>query len=184
MAEEITNLLIAFSNGSKKAYDQLFPIVYNRLRNMASLQLRQEDQNHTYSKTDLVHEAYFKLISQKNVGWKGRAHFYAIAARSMRQILIDHARKKLAEKRGGSHEHLTYIDEIMKIENQAVELTNLDDALNNLARLDNRMAEIVELRYFGEMGFEDIAEVMNVSARTVKRDWAQARGWLYKEINN
>ena len=184
MAEEITQLLTAFRKGSKNAYDQLFPVVYDRLRSIANLQLRQEDQGHTYSKTDLVHEAYFKLINQNKVKWQDRAHFYAVAARSMRQILIDHARKKLAEKRGGSEKNLTYIDEIMRVEHQAGELIDLDEALNKLSALDSRMAKVVEFRYFGEMTFDDIAEVMDLSSRTVKRDWAQARGWLYKELKS
>lgn len=182
MAAEITQLLMEFKNGSKKAYDQLFPLVYEKLRQMAHYQLKREDRNHTYSKTDLVHEAYFKLINQNDVQWQDRAHFYAIAARSMRQILIDHARKKLADKRGGSGEPQTYIDEIMRVEHQAEELIHIDEALNRLADLDDRMAKVVEFRYFGEMTFEDIADVMDLSSRTVKRDWAQARGWLYKEL--
>lgn len=182
MEPEITQLLIKFRNGSRESYNQLFPLVYDHLKQIACRQLAGEDRGHTYSKTDLVHETYFKLINQAKVNWQDRAHFYAIAARSMRQILIDHARKKCAKKRGGSKQDQTFIDEIMRVEHQAEELINIDKALSKLATLDNRMAKVVEFRYFGEMTFDDIAGVLDLSARTIKRDWAQARGWLYKEL--
>ncbi|MCW9708248.1 sigma-70 family RNA polymerase sigma factor [Fodinibius salsisoli] len=182
MRDDITQLLIEFKDGSRKAYNQLFPLVYNRLKQIAGRELAREDKGHTYSQTDLVHEGYFRLINQNKVKWQDRAHFYAIAAKSMRRILIDHARKKRAQKRGGDKRAQTFIDEIMNIDKQAEELINIDEALDRLAALDERMAKVVEFRYFGEMTFEDIAEVMDLSARTIKRDWAQARGWLYKEL--
>lgn len=182
MKPKITQLLIKFRNGSRESYNQLFPLVYDRLKQIACRQLSGEKAGHTYSKTDLVHEAYFRLINQNEVNWQDRAHFYAIAAKSMRRILIDYARKKCAEKRGGKKHDRTFIDEIMNIEKQAEELINIDEALDKLADLDDRMAKVVEFRYFGEMTFDDIAGVLNLSARTIKRDWAQARGWLYKEL--
>lgn len=182
MTQKITSLLIEFKDGSRNAYDQLFPLVYNKLKELANHQLRGERLGNTYSKTDLVHEVYFKLINQADVNWQDRAHFYAIAARSMRQILIDHARKKQAVKRGGNHNDITYLDELMRVQQHAEELIEIDTALNKLSELDERMAKVVELKYFGEMTFDDIAEVLNISPRTAKRDWAHARGWLYKEL--
>lgn len=182
--EEITRLLFELRNGSEEAYNQLFPLVYDRLRDIAYKQIAGEPDGHTYSKTDLVHEVYLKLINQNNVDWKDRAHFYSIAARCMRQILIDYARKKKRQKRGGKKEPVTFIDEIMKVEHQAEELIEIDKALERLAEFDERLIKIVEYHYFGEMKFDDIAEIMDLSARTVYRDWAKARGWLYKELKN
>lgn len=182
MAEEITRLLIKFRGGSNDAYNELFPLVYEHLKRIASRQLEDQEPGHTYSKTDLVHEAYLKLINQSQVNLKDRAHFYALAAKSMRHILIDHARKKQAGKRGGAKQNQTYIDEIMRIEKQADELILIDEALNRLATINTRLAKVVECRYFGEMTYEDIAEVMSLSTRTIKRDWSQARGWLYSEL--
>lgn len=180
--EEITQLLIKLKNGSEEAYDKLFPLVYDQLRNIAYHQIAKEPADHTYSKTDLVHELYLKLINQNNVDWKDRAHFYSIAARSMRQILIDYARKKTRKKRGGKMKPVTFIDEIMKVEHQARELIEIDEALDRLAKFDERLSKIVELHYFGEMKFDDIATVMELSSRTIYRDWVKARGWLYKEL--
>lgn len=179
---EITRWLIEISKGSAKAYDKLFPIVYDQLRDLAYRHIVREHAGHTYSKTDLVHEVYLKLINQKDVSWNNRTHFFAIAARSMRQILIDYARKKKRQKRGGKREALTYIDEIMKVEFQTDELIQIDEALDRLAAFDERLAQIVELHYFGEMNFDDIGELLDLSSRTVYRDWAKARGWLYKEL--
>lgn len=182
MQDNVTQLLIKFREGSKDAYDEIFPHVYERLKRLASRQLKGEAAGHTYSKTDLVHEAYLKLIDQAEVEWQDRAHFYALAARSMRRILIEHARKKKAAKRGGSKHDRTFIDEIMRVDEQAESLLEIDDAINKLADMDERMAKVVECRYFGEMTYDDIAEATGVSTRTAKRDWELARGWLYKEL--
>lgn len=179
---EITQLLIELKNGSEAAYNKLFPLVYERLREIAYHQIAKESVGHTYSKTDLVHEVYLKLINHKEIDWKDRAHFYGIAARSMRQILIDYARKKKRKKRGGNREPVTFIDEIMKVDHQAEELIDIDEALDRLAKFDERLTKIVEFHYFGEMNFDDIAEILDLSVRTVYRDWAKARGWLYKEL--
>lgn len=140
------------------------------------------EQDNTYSKTDLVHEAYFDLIDIDNVDWQDRVHFYSIASRCMRRILIDHARKKKAEKRGGGQKPVTYIDEIMEVERQAEDLINLDDSLNKLEELNPRLSKIIECRYFGEMTVEDTAEALEISVSTVKRDWKKARGFLYREL--
>lgn len=183
--KEATQRLIELSNGSQKAYNDLFPVVYDRLRRMAYRQIGQiagNPKEHTWSKTDLVHEVYLKLIRHERIDWRGRTHFFALAACSMRQILIDYARKKNRQKRGGAKKKITFLDEIMKVEHQAEELIQIDRALGKLADYDERLAKIVEMRFFGEMNFEDIAEVMSLSPRTVYRDWAIARGWLYKEL--
>lgn len=179
----ITLLLNEISKGSDEAYSKLFPIVYNTLRNMAYRQIAYERMD-TYTKTALVHELYLKMLNQKKIDWEGRNHFFAIAARCMRQILIDHARKKKRAKRGGSKKDVTYIDEIVSVKKEADNLIQIDEALNKLGQLDQRLAKIVELHYFGEMSFDDIAELLNISERTVYRDWAKARGWLYKEMKN
>ena len=179
---EITQILRRVKFGSTEAYNQLFPLVYDHLRDIAYRHMKNEEEGHTLSQTELVHEVYLKLISQSNVDWKDRAHFYAITSRCMRQILIDYARKKKSQKRGGSKEPLTYLDGIMRVERQVDDLINLDDALERLAKLNKRLAEVVEYRYFGEMSIEDTAEVMGISTSTVTRDWAKARGWLYKEL--
>lgn len=178
---EVTLILQEAKDGSERAYKRLFPIVYDSLKEIAGMRINRE-KNHTYSKTDLVHEAYFQLIDIDNVDWKDRAHFYAIASRCMRRILINYARKKKAEKRGGDQSPVTYIDELMKVEQQAENLLNLDEALNELEQLNERLAKVVELRYFGEMTIEETAEALDISVSTVKRDWEKARGWLYKEL--
>lgn len=178
---KVTLILQESSGGSEKAYKELFPLVYDQLRDIANMRIQRE-HNHTFSKTDLVHEAYFQLIDIEGIDWKDRAHFYAIASRCMRRVLIDHARKKKAEKRGGHQEPVTYIDEVMKVEREAEDLINLDDALNELAKLNPRLTKVVECRYFGEMTIEDTAEALGISVSTVKRDWNKARGWLYKEL--
>ncbi|WP_234570988.1 sigma-70 family RNA polymerase sigma factor [Rhodohalobacter sp. 614A] len=183
--EEVTERLTEISNGSQEAYNKLFPVVYDRLRHLAYTQIGRisaSPAEHTWSKTGLVHEVYLKMVRHDQIDWKGRTHFFAVASHSMRQILIDHARKMSRQKRGGDKKEITFIDEIMKAEFQAEELIQIDGALNKLNDYDERLAKIVELRFFGEMNFEDIAEVMNLSPRTVYRDWAVARGWLYKEL--
>lgn len=181
--EDITGWLSQLRQGSDTAFDKLFPLVYNPLRAIAYRQMIDQPAGHTFSKTDLVHEVYLKLANQKETTWKDRAHFYSVAARAMRHILIDHARKKSAEKRGGATNEVTFIDEIMSSEeHDSDELIRLDKALNELAEFDGRMAKIVEFRYFGDMRINDIAEVLNLSSRTIKRDWVTARGWLYQRL--
>lgn len=180
-ASETTLILKQARDGSEEAYNKLFPRVYDQLLDIAHMRIKREE-NHTFSKTDLVHEAYFKLIDIDSVDWQDRAHFYAIASRCMRQILISHARKKKAEKRGGSKEPLTYIDEIMEVDRQADNLINLDEALNQLQELNPRLAKVVECRYFGDMSIEDTAEALDISESTVNRDWKKAKGLLYKEL--
>lgn len=179
---EVTQLLIQLNEG-EEVYDQLYPIVYGELRKLAYIRMSRESADHTFSKTDLVHEAYMKMIDQTRVNFSDRSHFLAIASRCMRQILIDHARKKKAKKRGGNNNDLTYIDELFNAhQHKSDELIHIDTALDRLAKLSKRLSDVVEMRFFGEMTIEETAEALGVSKSTVKRDWAKARGWLYKEL--
>jgi RNA polymerase sigma factor (TIGR02999 family) len=156
--------------------------VYDKLRQLASRHIS-KDPDHTYSKTELVHEAYLKMIDQTKANYTDRNHFLAIASCCMRQIMIDYARKKHALKRGGKQANLTYIDEVFSSQQQkAKELLGIDEALNRLAELNERLSQIVEMRFFGGMTIESTADALGISESTVKRDWLKARGWLYKEL--
>lgn len=179
---ETTQLLSELAEGSQTAYDKLFPHVYNNLKTLAYSKLNKEYKEVTFSKTELVHEVYLKMINQTRIKANDKNHFLAISARCMRQILVDHARKKKAEKRGGNWQNVTYIDGLLKIRHEADQLIDLDEKLDELAQLDERMAEVVILRFFGQMTVSATADALGVSERTVKRDWAKARGWLYKEL--
>lgn len=183
MHQDLTVVLERSRQGSDEDYDLIFSSVYDQLRSIAATKINRERKDLTYSKTDLVHETYLRLFESDAMNWNDKAHFHAIASRCMRRILIDHARKKKAEKRGGSEEALTYIDELMRVQEQAEHLISLDEVLKRLGQLNERLVEIVECRYFGEMSIEDTADAMGISVSTVKRDWAKARGWLYKELN-
>lgn len=180
---DITALLADLNNGSQKAYDRLLPLVYNKLMDLANRQLMQQPAGHTYSKTDLVHEAYLKLVNQPlKPELNNRAHFFGIASRCMRSLLIDYARKKMAKKRGGRKKPVTYIDQWVTAEKEAENLIELDRALQKLNQIDERLVQVVELRYFAGLGVEETAEIMGVSPRTIKREWAKARGLLYQEL--
>lgn len=179
---EITKLLIKVKEGSERAYEELFPLIYNELKRLASSKLRDERDDITVTETELVHEVYLKMVDQTCIEASDKNHFLAIAARCMRQILVDHARKKKAEKRGGDQKDVTYVDELLKARQESEEIIDLDEKLNKLAQLDERMADVVTLRYFGQMTVHQTAKALDVSERTVKRDWAKARGWLYKEL--
>jgi RNA polymerase sigma factor (TIGR02999 family) len=179
---EITQLLVQLNRG-KKVYDQLYPLVYGELRKLAYMRMKWEASDHTLSRTELVHEVYLKMIDQTQVDFSDRSHFLAIASRCMRQILIDYARKKNAQKRGGKQKELTYIDGLVNSQPQkSEELIDIDEALNRLAQLNPRLSDVVEMRFFGEMTIEEIAETLGISTSTVKRDWAKARGWLFREL--
>ena len=180
-SRDITQLLIELRDGSQKAYDRLFSLLYRELHNIAWREISGEPGVHTYSKTDLVHEVYLKLLGQESLDLKNRQHFFAVCSKAMRQILIDYARKRSRKKRGGSDRPSTYIDELMSADHEADELIQIDEALTRLSEFDERLADIVEMHYFGEMNFDDIAQVMGLSERTVYRDWAKARALLYKE---
>ena len=171
------------SHGDREALDELIPIVYAELRRQAARQLRRERAGHTLQTTALVHETYLRLVGQREVRWQNRAHFFAIAAEMMRRILVDHARKTSAAKRGGSALKLQ-LDESLAApdEQQQPDLVAIDEALVKLAALDPQQGRIVELRFFGGLNVEETAEVLGISPRTVKRDWRVAKAWLHREI--
>ncbi len=181
--KDVTQLLSRLKAGENGAYDELYPLIYEELRQLAYGHMSHQSPDHTLSKTELVHEAYLKMIDQTKISFSDKSHFLAIASKCMRQILIDHARKNSAKKRGGDKKDLTYIDEIFSRHKQkAKELIDIDAALNELEKLNERLSKVVEMRFFGEMTIEDTAEALGVSKSTVKRDWMKARGWLYKEL--
>jgi RNA polymerase sigma-70 factor, ECF subfamily len=181
--DEITQLLLAWNQGDQRARDGLMPLIYDELRGLARGYLRRERPNHTLQPTALVHEAFLRLIDQSQVNWQNRAHFFGIAARLMRQILINHAETRQAAKRGGSAEHvsLSHVDKL--IGEQEVDLLALNEALKKLEQLDPPQGQIVELRYFSGLTIEEIAEVMSISPATVKREWSTARAWLRRELS-
>ncbi len=180
---EITQMLQKWSNGDDEALDELMPLVYEELRRQAARYLRSERPNHTLQTTALIHEAYLRLIDQNNTQFNSRAHFFAISAKVMRRILVDHARARTRNKRGGMVENLQ-LDEAMLVpmETQDVNLVALDEALNRLKKLDERQARIVELRYFGGMTLEQTAEALKVSRSTVAQNWTLAKAWLHREL--
>jgi RNA polymerase sigma factor (TIGR02999 family) len=179
----ITELLDDLIGGNRTVVDSLLPLVYNELHAMADRQLRRERPDHTLNATALVHEAYLKLIDQKNVNWQNRAHFFGIASLAMRRILINYAQMHIAEKRGGNNILVTFDDAATPRESKAEELLVLDEALQRLEQLNERQAKVVEYRFFGGLTQEEIAEVLNVSVPTVRRDWRLARAWLSRELN-
>lgn len=179
---EITQLLHGVRQGESKAFEQLLPVVYDELRRIARRQMRRERADHTLHPTDLVNEVYLKLVDQAQTDWQGRAHFYGISARAMRQVLIDHARRRAAEKRGGDWERTTLENQNIGLAVPTEELLALDAALDRLDTRDPRLRQIVEFRFFAGMTEEEVAEVLAVSVRTVQRDWAKARAWLYREL--
>ncbi len=170
------------SNGNESAVDDLLPLIYGELKRLAASYLRRERSDHTLQPTALVNEAYIKLVDIKQVSWQNRAHFIGVAANQMRRILVDHARQHNALKRGGEFHILTLNEEIDKADEQSAELVALDDALTELAKMDPIKAKIVELRYFGGLTTEETAEVLGVSAITIKRHWKMAKAWLYGQL--
>lgn len=180
--EQITGLLRRLGEGDEGASDALFPLIYDELRGVARRQFARERANHTLQPTALVHEAYVRLIDQEGSSFQDRSHFLAIAARVMRQVLVDHARRKNAKKRSGEHEVVT-IERVPDLSGaDPIDVIALGDALDRLAALDDRKARVVELRLFAEMTMEEIAEALGVSKRTVEGDWHFARAWLQGEL--
>lgn len=180
----ITQLLKEWSEGNQQILDELMPLVYEELRRQASRYLRREREGHTLQTTALIHEAYLKLIDQKNVDWQNRSHFFAIAAQAMRRILVDYARERHREKRGGAAENLPIEEAAFVVSDEkSVDLVALDEALTRLARFDERQARVVELRYFSGLSIDETAEVLGVSNVTVRRDWNIAKAWLKQEIS-
>jgi RNA polymerase sigma factor (TIGR02999 family) len=178
----VTQLLLSWSNGDRQALERLTPLVYSELRRLADCYLRRERQGHTLQSTALVHEAWLKLVDQRNVQWQNRAHFFGVAAQLIRRILVDYARNRYAAKRGGGVYKFA-LEEAIDLPNQRdLDLVALDDALEGLAAVDSQQARIVELRFFAGLSIEETSEVMRVSPATVKRDWVSAKAWLYREM--
>jgi RNA polymerase sigma factor (TIGR02999 family) len=180
---DITQILVKWSKGEKEALEQLIPLVYQELHLIAHRYLRRESETRTMQTTALVHEAYLKLVDQNRVNWQNRTQFFAVAAQIMRRILIDHARKRLRNKRGGKIVKIS-IDagQVDVSDERAGELVALDEALERLAELDPSKARLVELRYFGGLSIEETAEVMQVGTATVTRQWRAVKAWLYDEM--
>jgi RNA polymerase sigma factor (TIGR02999 family) len=180
---EITKLLKDWSNGDRAALDRLMPLVYDELHRLAHQYMKRERPGHALQTSALINEAYLRLIDQRNPVWENRSHFFGIASRLMRQILVDEARKRNVAKRGGRTVQVSLMEASTTAQEQAANVIALDDALKNLAALDSRQSEIVELRFFGGLSIEETAEVLKVSPGTVMRDWTFARAWLRNEMN-
>ena len=181
---EITQLLLAWSDGRREALDRLVPLVYDDLRRLAAGYMRREREGHTLQPSALVHEAYVRLIDQRHVRWRNRAHFFGIAAGVMRRVLVDQARSRLADKRGGGWDRVTLIDDRMGHEGPSdVDILALHDSLERLAAFDPRQERIVELRYYGGLTIEEAAEVIGISEATVVREWTIAKAWLRADLS-
>ena len=179
----VTKLLVRLKKGENHLYDELYPLIYEELKRLAYSHMSRQSPDHTLSRTELVHETYLKMVDQTQIDFNDRSHFLGIASRCMRQILIDYARKKRADKRGGDKQDVTYIDELFAdADNKAKELIDIDEALHRLEDLSERLSKVVEMRFFGEMTIDETAQALGISKSTVKRDWVKARGWLYKEL--
>ncbi|HKR60856.1 MAG TPA: sigma-70 family RNA polymerase sigma factor [Pyrinomonadaceae bacterium] len=181
--QNVTQLLTGWRNGDRAALDALLPVVYEELRKQAARYLRHERVGHTLQTTALIHEAYIRLVDQKNVHWQNRAHFFGIAAQLMRRILVDHARTKKRAKRGGSDIRVTFNDANVMGQSKDLDIVALDEALEHLATIDEQQSRIVELRFFSGLTVEETAEVLGISPATVKRDWSMAKAWLHRELS-
>jgi RNA polymerase sigma-70 factor (ECF subfamily) len=181
--EEITQLLLAWSQGDRSALDQLIPLVYDELRRLAKHYLGQEGRGHTLQTTALVNEAYLRLIDASQVRWQNRAHFFAVSAQLMRRVLVDFARSHQQLKRGGDAHRVPLDEALMMSEERGADLVALDEALSALSAIDGRQSQVVELRFFGGLSVEETAEVLKISSTTVRRDWTLARAWLHRELS-
>lgn len=182
-SHNITKLLLDWRNGDSEALDRLMPLVYEELRRMANNYMRNERQGHTLQTSALVNEAYLRLVDHENIAWQNRAHFFGVAAKAMRRILVDHARTRNYQKRAGAAQQVSLDEATTLTEGRAAELIALDDALKELAKMDERKSLVVELRYFGGLSMEEIAEALGVSIPTVTRDWSTAKVWLLREMS-
>lgn len=180
---DVTQLLIKWSEGDKSALDELIPVVYGELRRLARRHMNRENPGHTLQTSALINEAYLRLINQQDVQWKDRAHFFAVAAQVMRHILIDHARVHRSAKRGAGAVRVELNEAVILPQPRADELIALDDALTDLAAVDPRRSQVVELRFFGGLSVEETAEVMQISPATVHREWQAAKAWLRRAIS-
>jgi RNA polymerase sigma factor (TIGR02999 family) len=182
--KDVTQLLLAWNGGDRAALDRLIPLVYEELRRAARRYMRRERTGHTLQTTALVNEVYMRLIDAENVRWQDRAHFFAISAQLMRRVLVDSARRRQQLKRGGALQQVTLDEALMIASDRDLDLVALDEALNALASLDQRQSQVVEMRFFGGLTEDEIAEVLGVSPRTVRNDWTVAKAWLLRELSN
>lgn len=180
--DELTVLLRRFQQGDTAAQDKLVSVVYDELKTIAARYMRRERAGHTLQTTALVNEAYLKLINLKDANWQDRAHFFAVAAQMMRHILVDHARRNVAGKRGGDFHFLPLDEALVFSEGRSTDIVRLDEALERLAKEDERAAKVIEMRYFGGLSIDETAEVLRISPRTVKREWTFGRSWLRSEL--
>jgi len=181
-ATGVTALLAAAEGGDEAAVNELVPVVYGELRRLARRHMAGQRRGHTLQKAGLVSEAYLKLVNVKGAGWKDRIHFFAVASRAMRSVLVDYARRRGYAKRGGNPIRVSLSEADQISEEKSAEVIAVDEALNRLAALDPRKSQIVELRYFGGLSVEETAELLGLSSRTIKREWRWARAWLYREL--
>lgn len=182
-SQEITQLLLAWSGGDREALARLTPLVYQELHRLAQRYMSRERGDHTLQTTALVNEVYLRLVDASQVRWQNRAHFFAVAANVMRHILVDFARRAQYQKRGGGARQIELEEALDMSADRTPDLIALDDALNSLSNLDPRQSQVVELKFFGGLNYDEIAEVLKVSEGTVRRDWRLARTWLYRELN-
>lgn len=182
-SHDVTQLLKSWSHGNREALADLLPLVYDELRRLASSYMRFEAPGHTLQATALVHEAYMKLINQREVTWQSRSHFFGIAAQMIRRILVDHIRATRAQKRGSGFAALSLDEALGVSEKKNWEIIALDDALKTLAKVDPQQARIVELRFFAGLSIEETASIVGISPATVKRDWVTAKAWLFRELS-
>ena len=178
----ITELLIGWNQGDKGALDRLMPLVYDELRHVARHRLAAEDSRQTLESAALVNETYLRLVDQERVEWRNRAHFFAISARMMRRILVDHARQRRAAKRGGDMARLSLDQSLGLLEPKDIDVVALDEALGNLSKLDSQQARVIELRFFGGLTIEETSEALHISPATVTRDWVTAKAWLFDQL--
>jgi RNA polymerase sigma factor (TIGR02999 family) len=181
-SSQVTQLLKQWQEGNEQALEALMPLVYGELKRLAGSYLRRERPDHTLESAALVNEAYLRLVDQTHVQWQNKAHFFGIAAQMMRRILVDHARSHKASKRGAGMPALALDEAVAQVQSQSIDLLGLDEALEKLEKVDPQQSKIVELRFFGGLSIEDAANVLGISPATVKRDWAAARAWLYREV--
>jgi len=182
-ANRITELLARWSGGDIAAREDLIPLVYEELRRLARHYLSRERQTHTLQSAALVHELYLRLVDESSVQLSDRLHFFSVAAELMRRVLVDHARKHSAAKRGGNHLTMTLEEDLISAKQREIDILALDDALNQLAQMDTQQSRIIELRFFGGLSIDQTARALGISPASVKRDWAVARAWLYRELS-
>lgn len=180
--ERVTQFLAAWNRGEENVVNELFPLVSDELHKIATAFMRRERESHTLQPTALIHECYLRLLERQRVSWRDRSHFFAFAARAMRRVLVDHARARQAEKRGGGLSPVTIESDLLSADPRQIDLIAVDEALKRLGDIDRRLAKLVELRVFGGLEVLEIADVLEVSKATVHRDWSRARAWLAREL--